>query len=308
MPVLIIDSMNFALAEGMLKKRDIIVIPAERSKVPVIKEILDKKKVKKAGYDADNVPVAIYKILCQAIPGVRWLSENRGMQVSSVLREMREIKTEKEISLISRAARETVDIWREIKRKVKPGMTELEIAALVDGTVHLRGYKNSFTTIAATGVNSAFPHAIPSRCKLKPDDHLLVDFGIVYKGYCSDLTRTLYKGRIDRQITQFRDLVLKAQKLAIDMIAPGVKINRVIKEVNKFFINNKVDQYVLHGLGHGVGIEVHEAPFFRADTVKIFKKGMIVTVEPGLYRKGLGGIRHEDMILLTEKGSKVLTK
>ncbi len=307
-PVLIIDSMNFDQAVEILKSGIVKIVNAERSKVPSIKEVLKNANVKILGYDPDTLKVSSYRILCRELSDVRMLTENRGKQVSSIIREVREIKSEQEVRIMSKAARETVDIWNEVSKKIKKGMTEIEIAFLVDAAVHLRGYKNSFETIAAAGPGSAFPHAISSRRKLKSNDHLLVDFGIVYKGYCSDLTRTLYKGRIDRQIGQFRDIVLDVQRKAIDMIAPGVRISEVLKEINQFFTKKNVSQYVLHGLGHGVGLEVHEAPFLRTDTKKTFEKGMVVTVEPGLYKIGLGGVRHEDMVLVTEKGCKVLTK
>lgn len=307
-PILIIDSMNASLAINLLKKKEIIIVTAQRSKLPVLKDVVKQRKIKKIGFSPESVSVSLYNMLRGALPLIRFYSEKKTVQVSSIIKDIREIKDENEIRLISKAARLTIKLWHDITGKVKPGMTEIDIAGLVDASIHLIGYKNSFTTIAATGRNTAFPHAIPTRCKLKSNDHLLVDFGLVYKGYCSDLTRTLYKGRINRQIGQFRELVLEAQEIAMKMVSPGVKISDVLGAVNEFFISNQVSQYVLHGLGHGVGLDIHEAPFLRDDAKKVFKKGMVLTLEPGLYKTGVGGVRHEDMVLVTEKGCKVLTK
>ena len=307
-PVFFIDSMNASLAVHLLKTEGVDVVTSEGSKLPALKNILKKRKLKKIGFDPGDVSVRLYDLLSKSLSGVGLYSRKNSTPVSSIISGIREIKCDREIVLISKATRETVKIWKAVKKKIKPGMTEIEIAGLIDAAVHLGGYKNSFNTIVAVGRNSAFPHAIPTRRKLKDNDHLLADFGLVYKGYCSDLTRTLYKGRIDRQIGQFRELVLEAQEIAIKMIAPGVKISKVLKAMNEFNISNNVAQYALHGLGHGVGIDIHEAPFLRDDAKKTFKKGMVITVEPGLYKAGVGGIRHEDMILVTEKGCKVLSR
>ena len=307
-PIFIIDSMNASLAINLLKKKEIIIETAQRSKLPVLKDVLKKRKIKKIGFCSDSVSVSLLNMLRGALPLIRFYSEKNTAQVSSIIKDIREIKTDNELKLITKAASLTIKLWQDISGKVKPGMTEIDIARLVDASMHLIGYKNSFDTIVATGKNTAFPHAIPTCRKLKNNDHLLIDFGLVYKGYCSDLTRTLYKGRINRQIGRFRELVLEAQEIAMKMVSPGVKISDVIGTVNEFFINNEVSQYVLHGLGHGVGLDIHESPFLSNDATKVFKKGMVVTLEPGLYKTGVGGVRHEDMVLVTAKGCKVLTK
>ena len=186
-------------------------------------------------------------------------------------------------------------------------MTEKEIGKLVDMCILDAGCTNSFPTIAAVGANTAHPHAVPTERRLKKNEHVLVDFGLRYKGYCSDLTRTWDNGRIDGQIRDFRKSVLKAQKAAIKMIKPGVMIGTLARESYNILNIVSKGEFILHGLGHGVGLEVHERPFLRMASTERLKKGMVITVEPGLYKEGLGGIREEDMVVVTEKGCEVLT-
>ena len=143
---------------------------------------------------------------------------------------------------------------------------------------------------------------------LKKDDHLLVDFGIRVNGYCSDLTRIWAGGRIMRKIAQLRKHVRKARDQAIKKIKPGLSVGKLAKEANKYFKNNNVNKYIYHGLGHGVGLDIHEPPFLRDDSREKLKQGMVVTVEPGLYIPGIGGIREEDMVLVTKGGCEVLTR
>ncbi|MFH1878675.1 MAG: Xaa-Pro peptidase family protein [Candidatus Omnitrophota bacterium] len=299
--VYFIDKMNFSLASGVLKVlRDVHIIPGQV--MLNLKTVIREQKLKRIGINLKSLSAVEYinlfgdksKLACH--------------DMSSVIENMRDKKNGYEIGVIKKAAEETVKIWKKIKREIRTGMSEKDLAGLADIFVRGGGYENSFTTIAATGPNTAYPHAIATDRKLDKNEHLYIDFGVRYKGYCSDLTRTYYNGRINRQIRDFEKLVLKAQDMAIKRIKPGVAIGKVAVEVNTFFRKNGVGQYILHSLGHGVGLNVHEKPFLHELCGERFKKGMVVTVEPGLYKAGCGGVREEDMVLVTDKGCEVLTK
>lgn len=301
-PVYLIDRMNFSLGKKYLKNSKVNIVRAEGSIIREAAIIFVDKKLKKVMLDKDVMIVNAYEGLKRLAPKIKLLN------ALSCVREIRKIKTLEEISILRKAAKETVKIWRIVGKEIKIGMTEREIACIVDTIIREKGYENSFTTIAAIGENSGYPHAIAGNRKLRETEHITLDFGIRYKGYCSDLTRTYYKGRIDRQIKAFRESVLRAQDLAIRNIKPGVQICSIINKVNNILINDGFGEFILHGLGHGVGLEIHEKPFVGGNSKERFKQNMVVTVEPGLYKEGFGGIREEDMILIKKNGCEVLTK
>ncbi|MFH1395145.1 MAG: Xaa-Pro peptidase family protein [Candidatus Omnitrophota bacterium] len=307
-PVYFVDSMNASLAEKPLKNKKIFCIIAHGRVINALMFFLKDKKIRKLAFNDKDISVREYEMFLHMNAGIKLTEFIGNIAVSDFIDGLREIKTEKEIAIIRQAAKKTVQIWKEAKKRIKPGFSEKQIAAMIDMMILGHGYKNSFPTIVASGENTAYPHAVPTEKKFKKNEHLLVDFGIILKGYCSDLTRTLYNGRINPQIEVFKKNVLEAQKKAIKSIKPGVSLARVSKEIIHFFKNKKLDNYVLHGLGHGVGRNVHEAPFWRYNSPKRFKKGMVITIEPGLYMRNSGGIREEDMVLVTDRGCEVLTK
>jgi Xaa-Pro aminopeptidase len=299
-PVYFIDRMNEELCRDRLKGLKLADIVAG-SVNEKIKEHIKAKKLKKIGINEKLIQAFEYKSVLSG-KGLRF------RHVPGLLEDMREVKEQQEITLLRKAARQTVKIWKEIKKNLEPGMSEKEIADMIDVLVRALGYENSFPTIVAAGKNTAYPHAVPGSKRFKDKEHLLVDFGVRLEGYCSDLTRTYSKGRINRKIADFRDLVRSAHDQAIKMIKPGAVIGSVAEMVDIYFNNNSAGDYVLHGLGHGVGLNIHEKPLFRKGNRTRFKKGMVVTVEPGLYLPGIGGVREEDMVLVTANGCEVLTR
>ncbi len=300
-PIYFIDSMNSALVRKKLKGLALgdIVSGAVLGEV---KKTLKSQKIKKLGIDAKDLSVGEYEYLSS---GIKRLKK---VHFSGVVETLRKKKRSVEIITLRKAAKETIKIWGCIKRRIKSGMTEKEIAKMIDVAIRDRGYENSFSTIAAAGKNTAYPHATPTNKALKKGEHLLVDFGICLNGYCSDLTRTYSEGRIDRQIGLFKKYVREAQDLVIKKMKPGVKIGALAAEVNNTFKQLGLESEILHGLGHGVGLDIHESPFLFEGSGDKLAAGMVVTVEPGLYREGLGGIRREDMVLITAKGCEVLTR
>lgn len=307
-PVYLVDSLNEDLARKMLKgiEIDLAACAESRQRTAPFKRELVKcvqdMRIKKLGIDEDNLPASIYKDLSKTGKNLKL------RQVSDILGGMRAIKSEKEIKIIRKAARETVRIWKEIKKHLSPGVSERELATMLDVRIRGGGYGNAFPTIAAAGKNSAYPHAIPTGRKLHKGEHILVDFGIRLNGYCSDLTRIWAKGRINRKIRELEKFVNIAHDRTIKRLKSGANTGFLVKSVNKFFADNNLGNYIRHGLGHGVGLNIHEMPFLKETSREKLKKGMVITIEPGLYAPGLGGVRKEDMVLITEKGCEVLTQ
>ncbi|MDP8298657.1 MAG: Xaa-Pro peptidase family protein, partial [Candidatus Tantalella remota] len=306
-PVVFVDRMNRTLLEKSVKGRKLEVVSGPGSAAAAFVGYVKGMKAFRIGFDPESLTVGSFGRLSAAL-GKSKLVSAEGLATPRVITAARSIKSLEEIRIMRRVARETTAIWSEAERKISPGMTEIEIAEVVDLLVRRKGYENSFPTIAAAGKNTAYPHAVPTSKKFASGEHVLVDFGIRHKGYCSDLTRVYYKGRINRQIEDFLGYVRQAQKAAIKQIRPGASIGSTVGCAFKVFNESELQDFNIHALGHGVGLEVHESPYLRDGSPETFKKGMVVTVEPGLYKPGLGGIRIEDMVLVTEKGCEVLTR
>ena len=299
-PVYLIDPMNESYVRDILREVptvDIFRVSPGNSLGKLIRD----KGLNRLGVNEKSLSMVEYKGLA-GLQGTLTIKDS-----AAITEALREIKTGHEISLLKKAAKKTVKIWRQVKKNISRGMTEKEIASTVDILIREQGCSNSFPTIAASGVNTAYPHAFPGRRKVKDREHVLLDFGIRCEDYCSDLTRIWYNGRIDRQIRGFLKHVRKAHDLAIKRIRPGVVIGGVAEAANNVMIKAGLGEFILHGLGHGIGLDIHESPFFGVKARGRFKKNMVVTVEPGLYRQGLGGVRIEDMVLVTKNGCEVLT-
>lgn len=223
--------------------------------------------------------------------------------IPNYLSELRFIKTPEEIEKLKMAEHIGDLAFAEILPYLKPGVTELEIAARLSFSMQMHGASgNSFPPIVASGVNSSMPHAIPSEKKLEKGDFVTMDFGCIYRGYCSDMTRTVVLGKADEKQREIYETVLRAQTEALAALKPG-KTGMEIDAVARQIIDEAGYQGCFgHGLGHSVGLEIHEEPNCNAREKRILKAGMIMTVEPGIYVKDFGGVRIEDMVLITEDG------
>ena len=300
LPIYYIDSMNEHLARRELSSAGVGV-----SSGCVLKEVsghLNKKKGRRVGIYKENLTVSVHSSLFCSIKNVKVV------QAPDILEKMRMIKDEDEISAIRVACRETASIWRAVRTKIVPGLTEREIARMIDTEIRGRGSALAFSTIAAVGMNTQHPHAVPTDCRLKSGEHVLLDFGAKKNGYCSDLTRIWVKGRMNRKIRELRKYVDLVHEDSIRRAAPGIMVGSLAKRASETFIAAGLGKYVYHGLGHGVGLDIHELPFLSNTSTIRLKRGMVITIEPGLYMPGLGGIRKEDTLLITSKGCEVLTR
>jgi Xaa-Pro aminopeptidase len=215
-------------------------------------------------------------------------------------------KSKKEIRYLTRAAKITRGIFGVISKKIKPGAGEREIAGRIGAIIKKKGLKRSFRTIVASGPNAANPHAKLTGRKIKKNDLVVVDFGVVYKGFHSDMTRTVIVGKMSARMRKLYNAVKAAQKEAIGSMRAGLRISEFVTGIHASLRKKGLGKYMRHGLGHGLGKKVHEAPKLSEKNKGILKKGTVVTIEPGLYIKGAGGVRIEDAVLIRENGSRVL--
>lgn len=231
------------------------------------------------------------------------------MEKTKLIHEIRAIKTKKELDSIIKAQRISERVLSDVLNQLRIGITEIEIANFIKKTfIKYKAPILSFPPIVAFGKNTANIHHIPGKSKLKKGDFVMFDFGCTVNHYCSDMTRTYIYGHPSKRQEKVYEAVLKAQIIAIDKISKGEKRAGIIDKLARGFLNKKFSpKNFNHGLGHGVGTVIHEWPNFKPGSADILPVGCVMTVEPGLYFKGFGGVRIEDMVLISKNGCKNLT-
>ena len=222
--------------------------------------------------------------------------------------KLRMVKTPDEIECIKKAQAIAEDAFRHVLTFINPGVTEKEIALQLDFYMLSHGAEAlSFETIAVTGKKTSMPHGVPDDSVVKSGDFVTMDFGAVYKGYHSDMTRTVAVGKVSQKQKEIYDTVLSAQKAALEILKKGVSCKDADGAARDIIKNAGYGDYFGHGTGHGVGIEIHESPNLSPRSEQILDTGHIVTVEPGIYIPDEFGVRIEDMALITENGYENLT-
>ncbi|EKD63116.1 MAG: YqhT [uncultured bacterium] len=221
---------------------------------------------------------------------------------SGAIEQLRAIKTPDEISLLKRSQSINEQVFYSIRKLLKQGVTEKEIAWKIHVVAHdLKADSLSFEPIIAFGKNSAIPHHENDNTRLKKGDIILIDMGVIYKGYCSDMTRTLFTRTPTPFEAEIYNKVLNIQKSVINRLRPEITAHKAFT-----FASKKIE--MIHGLGHGIGLEIHESPSLSEHSKDKLKTGMVVTVEPGIYLNGKFGVRIEDMGVITKNGFQSLTK
>lgn len=290
------------LQKQINKNFKIISIPQDKNEFAKIwQKILKKENIKQIFYESNHMRV-------QRLENFKKISKNISFKKLKInLENFRSCKKNKEIKIIKKAVSLTDELLEKIIRQIKIGISEIELVKKIKiQAIELSSQGVSFEPIVAFGKNSACPHHEPGAKKLKKGDIILLDFGIKYKGYCADLTRTFFTSMPNQRQVYIYNLVLKAQKFAQEQIKTGMTCNRIYNITCQ--VLGKEAKYFSHGLGHGLGIKIHEKPFLRKNITDKLESGQIFTIEPGLYYKSWGGIRIEDICFLEKNKLKILTK
>lgn len=251
------------------------------------------------GFEEHYVTYAQYKEF------MRKYRINNLVETEYIIEKQRMIKDEEELSNLRKACEITDNCFSYILSYIKTGMTEKQIAKEIEEYYKERTDGLSFDTIVASGENTSKPHAVPSDRKIQKEDIITIDMGCKYNGYCSDMTRTFFVGKVPEEIKPIYDLVLKNQKITLNDYKDGAIIRNITKMVVNDFKLNNYD--LIHSLGHGVGLEIHEPPFINQNTDATLKENMVVTDEPGIYIAGKFGVRIEDTVQITKFGCVSLT-
>lgn len=267
--------------------------------LPFFLREIKKRKLKNVAFDPEKENYAIGKL---------W-RKNKIKEKGGFIKNLRISKNPDEVAKIKKACRIAVKAFEIVRKKIKPGRTEKEIALELEYTMkNLGASENSFDPIVAGGKNGAFPHHETSNRKFKTGDVVLIDFGCKYLNYCSDITRTFYLGKNPPALfKKAYNAVVKAHDAAVKAIKPGVQACEIDKIAKKEIISAGFVEFS-HGLGHGIGLEVHEPPALNKAGREILHPGMVFSVEPGIYLPGRFGIRHENLVVVTEKGCEIISK
>lgn len=259
---------------------------------------------RRVGFESQHVTVHAYRQLTEAIPGVEWVPTEQWVE------SIRGIKDEAELVLMQKAIDLTDAAFSHILDFLAPGRTEREIAMELEFFMRRGGAERlSFPPIVASGPNGALPHAVPTDRQLQKGDLVTLDFGCVVGGYCSDLTRTVVVGSADEKARSLYELVLEAQEAGIQGVTPGRTGREVDAIAREVIAAAGYGDRFGHGLGHGVGLEVHEEfPRLSVHSDVVLAPGMVTSVEPGVYIPGWGGIRIEDLVLVEADGRRILSR
>ena len=275
----------------------------DKAHIAVAAELLNRQGIRLAYYEDDFVAVKQLAAMRDASPAVQFSSLDNQPE------KLRSIKDEKELKVMARACAISVEAFDFVCAIIAEGMTEKDIRLKLDFRMLELGAQDlAFSSIVASGENGSLPHAVPGDRRIKKGDMITLDFGAKYGGYCADMTRTVAVGNPSSQMKDVYDIVLHAQMACQDALAPG-KMCRDIDAIARKMIGDKgFGGNFEHGLGHSVGIDIHETPNLNQSCDAILAKGHVVTVEPGIYIPGIGGVRIENTCVITQHGTQSLVK
>lgn len=281
---------------------DLHIRPPGTTMLQSVVRVMRAARVGRLGVEADSMTVGVRDRIVEKLPRV---TVN---PTSGLVEKLRQIKDKHEIARLRKAVWQAEKAFAVLRSTLRPEMTEKDAADELEHQFRLFGAKDAaFPTIVAVGPRAALPHATPTRKRIGDGDFVLVDWGACEGLYRSDLTRVLVTGRIGPKFERIYRVVLEAQTRAIAAIRPGVSAHDVDHVARAVITKAGYGRRFRHGLGHGLGILVHEAPRLAVKNQTILKPGMVVTVEPGIYLPGWGGVRIEDDVLVTRTGHEVLT-
>ncbi len=293
------DSRYIEAAGKLVSGAEIRENTAKTNVTTLTNEVIKAHNIKKLGFEEQYATVAEYN---------RWKEKLEGVELvpaTKLLTELRSVKEPEEIDCLIAAQRIAEKALKEVLEFIKPGKTEKEISAYLQYRMLSHGAeKMSFEPIVVSGVNSSMPHGVPSDKKVEDGDFITMDFGCVYGGYCSDMTRTVAVGHVTEEMEKVYYTVLEAQKAGIATAKAGATGKEVHEAAAKVIEDAGYGKYFGHGFGHGVGVEIHEAPGASTANDKPLPVGAVISAEPGIYLPGKFGVRIEDVVVIEEGGCK----
>ena len=307
--VLLVGANNLFFTDGRYAEqaeKEVVGAKAVIAKGPTLiaaaKQAARMRK-RRLGVEAEHLTISAYEAVAEALPKSIRLVPTRGL-----IEELRMIKEPAEIDCLRAAIELGCDLFPVAQRAIRPGVKEVGVAAEIEFAARKAGAQSmSFETIVAAGPRSALPHGIASDAPIPSGGFVVLDYGVILHGYCSDMTRTVHLGPADQQERDLYRAVLDAQMAAIAACSPGVELAEVDAAARNVLKQAKLDKFFTHSTGHGVGLEIHEPPRVAQGQKEALRPGMVITIEPGIYQAGKRGIRIEDVVAITETGYELLT-
>jgi Xaa-Pro aminopeptidase len=282
-------------------------VEVEETKDGVLKALVKRalgKGVRRAGFEDAHLTFSDFEYLRkESAPKLRWIP------AGGMVEDLRAVKEKAEVDQIRKSCHLASQAFLETLRLVKPGVRESDLAAEIEHRMKKKGAEGAaFDTIVASGCRSALPHGRASKKALRPGELVIFDLGAILGGYASDMTRTIFLGKPPRRTKALYGAVLAAQREAAAVVRQGAKAGAVDARARQALARNGLDQYFTHSTGHGVGLEIHEQPRLARKEGCRLRSSQVVTVEPGIYLEGFGGIRIEDTIVVGQNEPEVLTQ
>jgi Xaa-Pro aminopeptidase len=310
--VLITIDRNYFITDGRYIEQaekecpEFEVLEWKKTDLPVEKVLNDlavRLKLKKIGFEQDYLAYEMFRKLKNSLTGAEFIP------IKDIVEKIRYVKDEEEISNINRAAEFADLAFDQILGFVKPGLTEKRVTCELEYYIRKSGSDGiGFPTILVSGVNTSLPHGIPSDKVIEEGDFITLDFGGIYHGYHSDMTRTIIVGKADDEQKRIYNIVKEAQLAALEIIKAGIGGIEPDSKARAIFSREGLEDKFRHELGHGVGLQIHENPYMGKTSKDILEENCIITVEPGLYIPGWGGVRIEDTAVVKKDGMEILTK
>jgi len=301
---LLTDPRTAALAEQECPDYEVRTYGGGVRMTELLRDTASTVGVRVLGFDAEHVPYALWRAVTEALEKTTDVKP-----APPLVDELRMIKDAEEIAALRASIALNEAAFAHLARTVHSGSTELELAWEMENFVRTHGGEDvSFPPITVAGPNSAIPHAVPSGRPVQADELVLFDIGAKLDGYCSDMTRTVGIGTVRDRLREVWDVVLGAQLAAEDAVRPGMTGAEVDDIARQYITKAGFGERFIHGLGHGIGLEIHEPPWLtQTRGTDVLQPGMVFSIEPGVYLPDLGGVRIEDLVLLTENGAEVLS-
>lgn len=277
------------------------IVQHTKTMIEEVAQQVEEMNVETLGFEKEDCSYGLYELYKKEVKAEL-------KPTSGIIEKLRMVKTADEIAVLKDAAKIADDAFQHILTFIRPGVTELEVSNELEFFMRKQGAtSSSFSIIVASGQRSALPHGVATDKVIESGDFVTLDFGALYNGYISDITRTIAVGEPSEKLKEIYNIVLAAQELALKEIKPGMTGIEADKIARDYIASKGYGEAFGHSTGHGIGLEVHEGPGLSSKSTVVLEPNMVVTVEPGIYLPEIGGVRIEDDIIITEEGNERLT-